>query len=282
MYLGRSAAQGVGCDDTSGPSTELRPLLEVIPADEQAAVAQYPWLGYLGHWGEEHRSIYDGPTGPNTNTKWKTPITWSETSWRASSFDVPAGHALGLSATDFFCGAVASGSRLLTAFEDAPGPVLLVLAALSALVIWLASRTRWHAAPFRLRRRRPWGSLVASSLRLYLHHPRLFLGIGLLFVPLGLAITLLQYLVFQIGPLHPLVSSAGSSNAVVDVLAFTLGLFVTIIGLAVVQAVTAIAVVELDAGRSIGPGAAYRWPTPACDPCSRRWSPPRRSSPCAS
>jgi hypothetical protein len=107
---------------------------------------------------------------------------------------------------------------------------------------------------------------VASSIRLYVDHPRLFLGIGFLFAPLGLAITLLQYLIFEIGPLHPLVSSAGSSNAVVDLLAFTLGLFVTIAGLAVVQAVTAIAVVELDAGREIGPGTAYRMFVPRLRP----------------
>ena len=118
----------MGCDDTEGPSTELRPRVAVIPNDEAEQVHAFPWLGYLGHWGEEHSTIYDGPTGPNTNSKWKEPITWSQTSWRDTSFAVPAGHSLGPSATDFFCGAVAAGSQVLTAFVGDSTRVLIMLA----------------------------------------------------------------------------------------------------------------------------------------------------------
>src|ERR1700751_390786 len=66
LHLGRSAAQGVGCDDTSGPSRDLRPVAAVVPTDKAAYLRAYPWLGYDGHWGEEHSGFYNGPTRPHT------------------------------------------------------------------------------------------------------------------------------------------------------------------------------------------------------------------------
>jgi hypothetical protein len=137
--------------------------------------------------------------------------------------------------------------------------VLIALAVLLLVLVWLCSRTRWdETEPFRLARRRPWGSLVTASFHLYGRRPWLFLGIGLLFLPLAVVIAGLQYLIFRIGGLEPLVESAGETNAVVAGLAFAIGLFFTIFGLNVVQAVTAGAVVELDAGREITARAAYR------------------------
>ena len=80
LHLGRSAAQGVGCDDTSGPSTELRPVVELVPTEQAAYLRAYPWLGYEGHWGEERQGFYNGPTGPNTKPQWTAPITWANVS----------------------------------------------------------------------------------------------------------------------------------------------------------------------------------------------------------
>ena len=110
LWLGRSAAQGVGCDDTVGPSRELRPEVVLIPTAKDAYLAAFPWLGYDGGWGEEHPQFYGGPTGPNTKSQWTEPITWANESWRDSAFAIPAGNSLGTSTTDFFCGAVAAGS----------------------------------------------------------------------------------------------------------------------------------------------------------------------------
>ena len=59
-------------------------------------------------------------------------------------------------------------------------------------------------------------------------------------------IALVQYVVFRIAGLDALVKTAGASNAFVGVLAFALGAIFTLLGLAVVQAVTALAMVELD------------------------------------
>jgi hypothetical protein len=93
---------------------------------------------------------------------------------------------------------------------------------------------------------------------MYTGHLRLFLGIGALFVPLGLIITGVQYLVFRLGGLSPLVDSAGSSNAVVDALAFLLGLVFTIIGLAIVQTTAALTMLDLDERRGVTTLSAFR------------------------
>src|SRR5262249_13153132 len=150
---------------------------------------------------------------------------WSNDEWRDAGYTVPAGSSIGTTATDFFCGAVAGASTLLTALVGNPSPVLIALAALFALLLWLTSRTEWGPSePFQLRRRRRWGAIVAAARRMYFGNFRLFVGIGLLFLPLGVLITALQYLIFRVGGLGPLTDTAGPSNAVVAFLAFAFGL----------------------------------------------------------
>jgi len=259
LHLGRSAAQGVGCDDTSGPSRQVRPEIAAVPTEKAAYLRAYPWLGYEGHWGEEHSGFYNGPTGPNTKLQWVHPITWADKEWRDRSFTVPIGTLAGGTATGFFCGVVGTGSSILTALAGNPSPFLIVCGVILALLIWLVSRTTWRpSAPLRVARRRPWGSIVASSRRMYFGHLRLFLGIGLLFLPLGAVITAIQYLTFERGGLNGLVAAVGKTNVVVDFLAFGLGLLLTVFGLAVVQSATALAMVELDEGRPVTAFGAYR------------------------
>jgi VPS62-like protein len=258
LFLGKSATQGVGCDDVHERTVELRPVVRVIPTGDAAAVREYPWLAYRGRWGEQHQRFYDGPSGPITKTQWAAPFTWAATDWRASSYAVPTGYSLG-AATGFFCGSVAAGSTLLTTLVYSPSPLLIALAALIALLTWLGSRTSWRpSAPLHLERRRSWGSIVSASRRMYVAHPRTFLGIGLLFIPLGALISLVQYLLFKESGFDALVSVAGRTNAFVDSVAVALGLLITLFGLAVVQSATTLAMVDADAGRKTNVLSAYR------------------------
>ena len=88
-----------------------------------------------------------------------------------------------------------------------------MIGGLAVLLLWALSRTDWTpGAPLRVARRRVWGQTMASSGRMMWRHPRIFLGIGLLFVPLGILTTLLQYLIFQVTALAPLVNEAGQRN----------------------------------------------------------------------
>jgi hypothetical protein len=259
LFLGRSAAQGVGCDDTTEPSRDLRPIVAFVPTDEAAYLRAFPWLGFTGNWGELRPAFYNGPTGPNAKQQWTEPISWSEETWRDSAYAIPAGSSLGTSATDFFCSAVAAGSDLLTSIANNPGPTLLVLGGIVALLFWAASQTSWSAAaPLRLARRRAWGEIVTSAWRMYGRRFWLFAAIGFVFVPLGFVITFVQYLLFRIVAFAPLVDSAGESNVVVAGLAFDLGLLLSILGLTVVQAATAQSLRDIDEGRSTGALDAYR------------------------
>ena len=257
LFLGRSAAEGVGCDDTVGPSTTIRPDVVVVPQTDY--VGQFPWLAYLGRWGERRQAFYNGPTGPNAKGRWTSPISWADQTWRDKSYAIPDGDRLGHTTTSFFCTAIEAGSNLLTTIVGDPSPALIALAVVVILLLWLASRTRWSpSSPFRIRRRRAWGSLITTAFRMYTEHPRLFLGIGLLFIPVGLITAGIQYLLFGVGFLEPLVDAVGASNAFVQVLVFSLSVFLTLVALTIVQGATAVAVTELDAGHPIDVRTAYR------------------------
>ena len=94
LFLGSSASEGVGCDDTTGPTFDVRPDVRTIPSDPRAGARAFPWIGFQGRWGELQRAFFNGPTGPNLKSQWTEPIEWSE-GWRERSFAVPGGGALG-------------------------------------------------------------------------------------------------------------------------------------------------------------------------------------------
>jgi hypothetical protein len=257
LYLGSSAEQGVGCDDTQGPHVEHRPTVKTVPSDPAAARAAFPWIEFRGRWGELQEAFFNGPTGMNLKRQWTEPISWSE-GWRERSYAVPTGGIVGTSATDFFCTAVESGSRALVALLRSPGTTLLVLAVLLALAALAITRTTWRpVAPLRVARRRSWGQILAASGRMYLRNAPLFLGIGVILIPLGLVISLVQALLLGGFGLAG-VDTTGEGAGLVVLLTLTIGLTFTLLGLAIVQSAIARALVEMDHGRRIGPVAAYR------------------------
>ncbi len=257
LYLGSSAEAGVGCDDTREPHVELRPVVTTIPSDPAAAVRAFPWIDFQGRWGQLERAFFNGPTGPNLKTQWTRPIEWSK-SWRDRSFAVPTGGILGTGATDFFCAAVTTGSRGLVQLLRNPGLTLLVLAGLVVLAIFGVTRTTWRpATPLRIARRRAWGQILSAAGLMYVSRAKLFLALGLLFIPLGAVVSLVQALIiggFGIVGIESTGETAGGLLLVVVAAGTTL----TLLGLGLVQAATACALVEIDAGRPIGPARAYR------------------------
>ena len=257
LFLGRSAETGVGCDDTTGPHDELRPQALSIPSDSEAAAEAFPWIAFEGRWGERQQAFYNGPTGPNLKTQWTEPITWSE-DWRDVSYAVPAGSSFGPNATDFFCNAVAAGSNFVLRAVDNGGRVALVLGVLVALVVFLLTRTSWRpSTPLRVGRRRSWGQTFTASWRLYILRPRLFLGIGLVVIPISLVITGLQYLLFSATSLVG-IDPSGEGGGFRVGLGVWIGTVLTLLALALVQAACARAIAGIDAGREPGLRAAYR------------------------
>jgi hypothetical protein len=259
LHLGRGAEEGVGCDDTTGPSRSVEPRISFVPTAPDDYLPLHAWLAYEGRWGEKRPAFYNGPTGPNTKPQWARPITWVREKWRARSYAIVGGRSLGPRATDFFCDAVERGSNLLTRLTGDPTPVLLALGALVGLLCWAASRTRWRgSAPLRLERRRAWGQILSVSVHMYAGHALLFAGIGLVFVPLRLLTSALQAGLFQLTGLRSLLDSAGEWHTTLTGLAFGLELSFGLLALLLVQAACARALVEIDAGGSVTVLGAYR------------------------
>ena len=257
LYLGSSADAGVGCDDTRGSHVELLPLVKTIPSDPQAAAEAFPWIDFQGRWGQLERAFFNGPTGPNLKTQWTQPIEWSK-SWRERSYAVPTGGVLGTGATDFFCAAVTAGSRGLVGLLRNPSLTLLVLAVIFGLAVLAVKRTRWRpVTPLHLARRRAWGQILSAAGRMYVERPKLFLGLGLLFIPLGAVISLIQAVVLGGFGLAGVDTTGQAAGALLFLVA-AVGTTLALLGLAVVQAATVFALVEIDAGRPIGPLGAYR------------------------
>jgi hypothetical protein len=257
LYLGSSAKEGIGCDDTRGPTIDVRPVVRTIPSGSTEARAGYPWIGFEGRWGELQPAFFNGPTGPNLKTQWTHPITWAE-DWRARSYTVPGSTLFGTDATDFFCGAVAHGSRSLVQLVANPVEFSLVLGGLVLLVIFLLSRTTWRpAAPLRLAHRRSWGQILSAAGRMYSARFALFVGIGLVFVPIALIVTVLQALVLHATSVFG-VQTGGENSGPLSYIVVAIGTALTLLGLGLVQAATARALVEIDEDRSVGPLIAYR------------------------
>ena len=257
LYLGSSASEGVGCDDTRGPSVDVRPAVRTIPNDPRTAREVFPWIGFEGRWGELQRAFYNGPTGPNLKRQWTEPVQWAA-DWRSRSYAVPAGGVLGNKATDFFCGAVGGGSEVLRRLLHEPGPVVLVLAALIALALLALSRVTWRpTAPLRLAHRRGWGQIIAASWRMYWQRLLLFVGIGLLLVPIALVVTLLQAIALRASSVAG-ISNEGEGSGLLVLLLVAIGTTLTLLAFGLVQAATARALVEIDQGRPVGAWNAYR------------------------
>ena len=258
LFLGSSADAGVGCDDTRGPHDEVRPVVKTIPSDPEAAAQAFPWITFEGRWGELQPAFYNGPTGPNLKTQWTEPITWSD-GWRTRSYAVPTGGIFGTGATDFFCGGVEKGSAALTALVRDPTTTLIALGILLLLLVWLVRRTTWRpAVPLRLAHRRRWGRIMSSAARMYAsRRAGLFVGIGLVFIPLGAVISIVQALLLGGFGLLGLDTSGEGAGALV-LLVVIVGTTLALLGFGLVQAATALALVEVDRGNEIGPVHAYR------------------------
>jgi hypothetical protein len=256
LFLGSSAEQGVGCDNTIGPHDDLRPAVATIPSDPAQARAEFPWIDFQGRWGELQPAFFNGPTGPNLKTQWKEPIRWSE-GWRDQSFTVPAGSVFGTAATDFFCRAIGNGSRALVQLVHRPLQFTLVLAVLALLLLFALSRTSWRpTAPLHLARRRAWGQTLAAATRMYLAKPGLMLGIGILFIPISFLTALLQSLMVHGTDILGVETGSGSGG-LLGFVVLALGTALTLLGLGLAQAATARALVEVDSGRPVGPARAY-------------------------
>jgi hypothetical protein len=92
---------------------------------------------------------------------------------------------------------------------------------------------------------------------MYVGRIRLFVGIGLVVIPISLLITLLQALVLRASSVFG-VQTGGESSGLLALLVLAIGTALTLLGLGLVQAACTRALVEIDEGRSVSPLGAYR------------------------
>ena len=171
---------------------------------------------------------------------------------------MPGSTVFGRGATGFFCGAAAHVSRSIVQLVANPSAFILVLAGVGLVALFLLTRTAWGpTAPLRLAHRRAWGQTLAAAGRMYIGRWPLFVGLGVLFVPVGLLISLLQALLLHTSSVLAL-QVGGETGGAVAFLALALGTTLTLLGLGLVTAATVRALVEIDAGRDVGPISAYR------------------------
>src|SRR5436305_3143703 len=201
-------------------------------------------------------AFFNGPTGPNLKEQWTEPIRWSE-GWRDRSYTVPGGTLFGPGATGFFCGAVGGGSKALVRLVNHTLEFGLLVAGLLLIALLLLGRVTWRpTAPLRLARQRAWGQILTASWRMYGQRLLLFVGIGLVLVPISLLTTLVQT-----GILHATnilgVQTGGESRGFLASMGLAIGTALTLFVLGLVLAATDCALVESDAGRWVGALRAY-------------------------
>ena len=133
----------------------------------------------------------------------------------------------------------------------------LVVAALALIVLVLIARATWRpSAPLRLAHRRAWGQILAASARMYGPRIPLFLGPGVLLVPISLLTTLLQALVLHATSIFGI--HTGGESGLAAFVALTVGTALTLLGLGLVQAATARVLIVLDEGGDVTVLDAYR------------------------
>jgi len=258
LYLGRGAREGFGCDDTRKATQRLQFQTVLLPDIPSSASAPYAWLAFQGRWGQMERGINNGPTGPGVKEQWLTPIEWAD-GLRTTSVEVPSGRAFGLSVGNFFCGAVSRGAIALNWSLIHPVPfVALLILVLMGMLASVAATTWRPPDPQPVRMQRQGGQIFRATTRIYAEHLPTFAAAGAIFVPVYLVGAGIQWVLFHITSVAPLIALDGRHGAVTAFLAVLIGgvggLFASVIATAAV----AVILDEIDAGRRILAGQAYR------------------------
>ncbi|HEY5976660.1 MAG TPA: hypothetical protein VIT85_02285 [Solirubrobacterales bacterium] len=208
---------GVGCDNTSEPLRRLdvKPVVVPTHADPDG---RFAWLTYEGHWGQLEKGFNNGPTGPNTKTRWLEPMTWM-TEIRTSSPHLPGGSIIGPQVTGAFCGAVATASDLINLDARSHLAVLAILGGILLLIAYILFRTKWGPVDLeQLRAKRAFGQLIRAARQFYGRHWRTLLPIGLTAIPIVGGVRWLSELISTAGGVDEATGRAGSGLAVGDLL----------------------------------------------------------------
>ena len=208
---------GLGCDNTSGPTRELRPQAVMLP-DEAAFDGPFEWLSYEGRWGEREKGYNNGPTGPQTKTVWREPFAWMADQ-RTTSPRLPGGSVVGPQVTGAFCGTVATISELINLDIRSRPAAIATIAGILLVIALFVGLTRW--APIDLKRlpqRRSFGQIVRTARQLYGRHWLPMVLIGITAIPIVGGANLLAVLFSSGGGVDKATGGGGLNLAVGDLI----------------------------------------------------------------
>jgi len=258
LYLGRGSREGFGCDDTRKATQRLQLQTVLLPDIPSSASDPYAWLAFQGRWGQREQGINNGPTGPGVKDQWTAPIEWAD-GLRLTSVELPGPKPVGVDVGGFFCGAVTAGAVALNWSLNHPVPFVLLLLLVVAGLLAAVAATTWRPPdPEPLRLQRQGGQIFRAARRVYARNLLTFIAAGAIFVPISLVAAGIQWVLFHLTAVAPLVALDGRHGAVTAFLALLIGgvggLFASVIATAAV----AVILDEVDSGRHILAGKAYR------------------------
>ena len=154
---------------------------------------------------------------------------------------------------------MAKGSSIYLRFLRTPWLVLGILAAIALLGVWLSRRTRWSPhEPLPIDQIRSGGQIYRAAWRLYRRYAPLFLGIGVIFIPLSVVAAIVQGIVFKYTGLGTLVDEASADPIVAGAIALLFGELSTIVATVLVTGAAAEALDRIDGGDRADAVTAYR------------------------
>lgn len=251
VYLGLAEnGTGFGCETTKGPHRRYELNAVVVPHEPAGQDDPHAWLGYTGRWGEFRRSEWNGPTGPNDKTSWTEPVSWADRQ-RDSSLIVPEFEGFGESPINLFCGIVSAGSRVLTAFTQAPAVGTGIFGAVVIAISWIvsyASRT------------------IRGAFGYYRRNLRTFAIIGAALIPAGYVVATIQTLIFHVPPVEPFITMMQRFPGIRIFLALAIGSVQAALAVIFVSPAVIWAMSQIHAGRKPRIIDAYREGTRAIWP----------------
>jgi hypothetical protein len=182
---------GFGCDNSSTRSTAT-PLNAILVPQEIDTGSPFAWLTFEGRWGERQPWEFNGPTGPKMKDQWGDPVGTMD-DWRESSLSAPGGRgtALGPSATDVFCNISKYGSQVFMEIGSNPTLLLGLVAAVLAVAVFIFTNKR---------------RTIRDAYAFYLRHIRVFMPIGLISLPIGIAFNIIQIILRSVPPFDWLIA----------------------------------------------------------------------------
>jgi hypothetical protein len=233
---------GFGCDVSTGPSVRT-PLKAVLVPDEIDPQGEFAWLLYEGRWGERQPGSFNGPVGANLNGRWLDPWEASD-NWRPFSILVPGSKALGPTMTDAFCGLTEAGSRALIYTVVYPWIGLPILGLVVAALVLLFRRSM---------------SLFRRAIGFYREHWKLYAGIGLVAIPIGIVFNIIQAFLISRNPLEFVVEWLDNTGGARLTAVAAIGGIQQLAMLLIIAPAVIQAVLDIHRGRPASVARSYRF-----------------------